>query len=146
LTAFLGDTNIWFALSVSGHSHDRIARTWFEELGSSDQVYFCRSTQQSFLRLVTTASILAPYNALALSNAQAWNAYDDFLSDSRVSLQDEPAGLDRWWRQYSHRKSASPKLWMDAYLAAFARAGGCRMVTTDAAFKQFAGLDLLLLE
>ena len=43
------------------------------------------------------------------------------------------------------RGTASPKLWMDAYLAAFALAGGCRMVTTDAAFKQFAGLDLELI-
>ena len=34
---------------------------------------------------------------------------------------------------------------MDAYLAAFALAGGYRMVTTDAAFKQFRELDLELL-
>jgi predicted nucleic acid-binding protein len=34
---------------------------------------------------------------------------------------------------------------MDAYLAAFALTGGYRMVTTDAAFKQFRGLDLRLL-
>jgi len=35
--------------------------------------------------------------------------------------------------------------WMDAYLAAFALAGGYRMVTTDAAFEQFGGLDLKVL-
>jgi predicted nucleic acid-binding protein len=34
---------------------------------------------------------------------------------------------------------------MDAYLAAFALSAGCRMVTTDEAFRQFAGLDLLLI-
>jgi predicted nucleic acid-binding protein len=34
---------------------------------------------------------------------------------------------------------------MNAYLAAFALAGGYRMVTTDAAFKQFRGLGLELL-
>jgi predicted nucleic acid-binding protein len=33
---------------------------------------------------------------------------------------------------------------MDAYLAAFAVAASCRLVTTDSAFKQFADLDLLL--
>ncbi|MGB5880800.1 MAG: hypothetical protein WBH85_12285, partial [Thermoanaerobaculia bacterium] len=33
----------------------------------------------------------------------------------------------------------------DAYLAAFALTGGYRMVTTDADFKQFSGLDLELL-
>lgn len=36
-------------------------------------------------------------------------------------------------------------MWMDAYLAGFALAGGYRMVTTDGAFKQFRGLDLELL-
>jgi predicted nucleic acid-binding protein len=41
--------------------------------------------------------------------------------------------------------TASPKLWMDAYLAAFALAGRYSMVTTDAAFRQFRGLDLLVL-
>jgi hypothetical protein len=34
---------------------------------------------------------------------------------------------------------------MDAYLAAFAVARGCRLVTTDAASKQFRDLDVLLL-
>jgi predicted nucleic acid-binding protein len=34
---------------------------------------------------------------------------------------------------------------MDAYLAAFAQTGGYQMVTTDAGFKQFGGLDLVLL-
>ena len=34
---------------------------------------------------------------------------------------------------------------MDAYLAAFALAGRYSMVTTDAAFRQFRGLDLLVL-
>ena len=39
----------------------------------------------------------------------------------------------------------SPRVWMDAYLAAFARAEGCTLVTTDGAFKQFEGLDFLVL-
>ena len=43
------------------------------------------------------------------------------------------------------RDTASPKLWMDAYLAAFALTGGYRMVTTDTAFRQFQGLDVLVL-
>ena len=39
---------------------------------------------------------------------------------------------------------ASPKLWMDAYLAAFAIAGGCQLVTTDQGFAQFPSLRCLL--
>jgi predicted nucleic acid-binding protein len=34
---------------------------------------------------------------------------------------------------------------MDAYLAAFAITGGYQLVTTDKAFKQFKGLNLLIL-
>jgi predicted nucleic acid-binding protein len=34
---------------------------------------------------------------------------------------------------------------MDAYLAAFAIMAGLRLVTTDIAFRQFAGLDHLIL-
>jgi len=57
----------------------------------------------------------------------------------------EPPGLEGQWTSFALRASASPKLWMDAYLAAFARAGGYRMVTTDVAFRQFPGLDVLVL-
>jgi len=57
----------------------------------------------------------------------------------------EPAGLESRWEQLALRDEASPKLWMDAYLAAFAAAGGFRMVTTDAAFAQFTGIDVELL-
>ena len=41
---------------------------------------------------------------------------------------------------------ASPKLWMDAYLAAFAIAAKQQLVTTDKAFRQFKDLDLLVLD
>lgn len=35
---------------------------------------------------------------------------------------------------------------MDAYLAAFARQSGCQFVTTDLAFRQFVGLDVVVLD
>jgi len=43
------------------------------------------------------------------------------------------------------RRNALPKVWMDAFLAAFAMTGGYQLVTTDRAFKQFKGLDVLVL-
>ncbi len=43
------------------------------------------------------------------------------------------------------RSQASPKVWMDAYLAAFAVAGNYQFVTNDKAFRQFEGLDLVML-
>jgi len=74
----------------------------------------------------------------ALSNREAWAAYEALLADDRVMLQaDEPPGIEARWRELTLRDTASPKLWTDAYLAAFSIAAGYRMVTTDAAFGQF---------
>jgi toxin-antitoxin system PIN domain toxin len=98
------------------------------------------------MRLLTNAAVHGRYGQQPLTNNAAWQAYDAAIADPRIRLEeDEPPNLERWWRQYAQRNTASPKLWMDAYLAAFARAGDYRLVTIDAAFKQFAGLDLLLL-
>ena len=81
-----------------------------------------------------------------LTNRQAWKVYEALLDDDRIILRaEEPAGLESRWKQFALRDTASPKIWMDAYLAGFALAGGYRMVTTDTAFKQFPGLDLELL-
>lgn len=142
----LCDSSVWVALALFDHAHHDAARRWFETVTEPGAVLFCRATQQSFLRLLTTAIVLAPYGIPPLTNQQAWDVYDAFLADHRIVFQArEPAGLELRWRQLAMRGTPSPKLWMDAYLAAFAQAGGYRMVTTDAAFKQFDGLDLVLL-
>lgn len=87
-----------------------------------------------------------PYGNPPLTNREAWSAYEAFLADDRITFRaDEPVGVQPIWKQLAVRRTASPKLWMDAYLAAFALAGRYSMVTTDAAFLQFRGLDLLVL-
>lgn len=115
-------------------------------MGEPAAALFCRSTQQSFLRLLTTPALLGGYGSAPLSNQQAWTTYDALARDPRVEYRgDEPAGLQALWREFTMRPTVSAKLWMDAYLAAFARAGGYQLVTTDVAFRQFAGLDLLVI-
>lgn len=142
----LCDGNVWLALALSKHVHQQAAREWFEGVAESDAILFCRATQQTFLRLLTNAAVLSPYGNPPLTNREAWGAYAAFLADDRVTLRsDEPAGLTAHWQAFAVRDAASPKLWMDAYLAAFAMAAGCRLVTTDTGFRQFPGLDLLLL-
>lgn len=142
----LCDSNVWLALTLSKHRHQAPAREWFESVSEPDTVLFCRSTQQAYLRLLTNASVLAPYGNPPLTNEAAWSAYRALLADRRVVLRgEEPAGLEPHWKRLALRASAASKLWMDAYLAAFAIAAGLRMVTTDAAFRQFPGLDLLLI-
>jgi len=111
-----------------------------------ESVLLCRAIQQAVLRLLTNPSVLGLYGLSPLTNRQAWSIYEALLADDRIAYQaDEPAGLEPLWKEFALCGTASPKLWMDAYLAAFARAGGYRMVTTDGAFRQFRGLDLLVL-
>jgi toxin-antitoxin system PIN domain toxin len=142
----LCDSNVWLALALSGHVHHAAARDWLDGVSEGRSVLFCRATQQSFLRLLTHESVLRPYGNRPLTNRQAWTAYEAFLADDRIALQaQEPPGLEARWKQMALRSSASPKLWMDAYLAAFALAGGYGLVTTDVAFRQFGGLELQVL-
>lgn len=141
----LCDSNVWLALALSKHAHHPVAREWFESIEEPGAILLCRATQQAFLRLLTNASVLRPYGNPPLTNRDAWSAYEALLIDDRIAFQEEPAGLEPLWKKIAVRGTASPKLWMDAYLAAFALAGRFRMVTTDAAFTQFRGLDLLIL-
>lgn len=136
------DTNVWLALTLSGHTHHTASRAWLDGESEPDSLLFCRSTQQSFLRLMTTASVLANYGIAPLSNARAWDTYEALLADERIHFQPEIPGLDLILKKLAARKTASPKLWMDAYLAAFAIAAGAQLVTTDKAFTQFSNLDV----
>jgi toxin-antitoxin system PIN domain toxin len=142
----LCDSNVWLALALSKHALHTATREWLETVEEPASIFFCRATQQSFLRLLTNASVLGPYGNPPLTNRKAWSAYEAFLADDRIAFRaDEPVGLESSWKDFAVRGTASPKLWMDAYLAAFALAGRYSMVTTDAAFRQFRGLDLQVL-
>ena len=141
----LADSNVWLALVLAEHEHHALVSTWFASLSSDNEVAFCRSTQLALVRLLTTRAILKPYSNPPLTNAQAWKFYTELIEDRRMGFVAEPEGLEAYWQLLATVQSASPKLWMDAYLAAFAMAGGYRLVTIDKAFSQFQGLDLELL-
>lgn len=85
------------------------------------------------------------YGVAPLTNKEAWTVFDGYMDDSRISYCDEPGEVQNTWRKLASQRTSSPKLWMDAYLASFAIAGGYRLVTTDKGFKQFKHLDYLLL-
>ncbi|MGH8992218.1 MAG: TA system VapC family ribonuclease toxin [Acidimicrobiia bacterium] len=96
MTAQLCDVNVWLALALSGHAHHSAARQWFESIEGSDQVLICRFTQQSFLRLLTNAAVLAPYGNKPLTNTAAWAAYESLLADDRIDFRPgEPPGPGR---------------------------------------------------
>ncbi len=141
----LCDSNVWLALALSDHVHQPTTRDWLATVSEPGSILFCRATQQTFLRLLTNSAVLAPYGIPPLTNREAWNTYAAFLADDRIVWATEPAGLEPRWHELAGRDTASPKLWMDAYLAAFAWAAGCTMVTTDGGFVKFRDLDLLVL-
>jgi len=147
-SAYLLDTNVWIALAFASHPHRGQAVEVYSKVEESQPAVFCRSTQQSFLRLATTPAILRKYGAESLTNDDALEVLKQFLSLPMVSYRDEPAGLVPIWHRLAGRPTAAPKVWMDAYLAAFAIAGDLKMVTLDRNFKSFegGGLNLQLLE
>lgn len=140
----LCDSNVFLALSVEQHVHHSLAATWFGALTAADTALFCRATRISFLRLLTQK--IAP-DFVPLTNREAWAVLDQLMADDATGFEAEPHGLDVIWCQLADGAFSSPKLWMDAYLAAFAITGGLRMVTLDKDFRNFEshGLDLLLL-
>lgn len=142
--SYLCDSNVWVALAVGQHVHHGATSAWFGTLGDSEVALFCRSTRISFLRLLTQN--LAP-GFQPLTNRQAWAVLDRLAEDEAIGFAAEPAEIDGLWRSLTERDAASPKVWMDAYLAAFAISGRMRLVTCDRDFRSFqpAGLELLLL-
>jgi toxin-antitoxin system PIN domain toxin len=132
-TSFLfPDINVWVALTHGGHVHHDIAQDWFASLEPDVRFHFCRFTQLGFLRLLTAEAVMGDD---AMKQTEAWALYDRWLEDDRVSFVDEPPGLDRRFRALTRLKSASPKAWADAYLAAFAETSQVTLVTFDRAFR-----------
>lgn len=140
------DTNVWIAALFSSHPFHGEAREILNAANSSTPAVFCRSTQQSFLRLASTPTVLKAYGAERMTNRDALAALEAFLTVPSVRDQPEPVGTFALWSRLALRDTASPKTWMDAYLAAFAISGGLRLVTLDGDFKGYKakGLDLRL--
>lgn len=64
---------------------------------------------------------------------QCWELYDRWIDSGRASFMEEPAGIETGLRLRTASEFASPKIWADAYLAAFAQAAGLTLVSFDRA-------------
>ena len=134
------DSNVWLALFWGRHIHSEKARRWFDS-EANEQFFFCRFTQLTLLRLLTTKEIMGKdVNTMS----HAWDLWDRVAADSRIAFLGEPEGLEDIFRKYSRLPSHSPKVWADAYLLAFASAAGLKFVTFDGALKSQRG-DILVL-
>jgi uncharacterized protein len=134
------DANVWLALLWSRHVHSETAKSWFEK-SSEEQFLFCRFTQITVLRLLTTENIMGKDTQ---SMAQAWALWDRIVADDRIAFLPEPQEIEREFRSRSRLSSASPKVWADAYLLAFAAIAGLKLVTFDQALRS-RGAEVLVL-
>ena len=130
--ANLLDVNCWLALAYDGHSCHRAMKSIESELRQEGLV-FCRLTQMGLLRLLTTSSAMG---GTAMTMQEAWHCYDALLVEANVSYHDEPGGLEVPFRRFAALGTASPKVWSDAYLAAFAFTARLRLVTFDSALSR----------
>jgi len=121
------DANVWLALLWNRHIHSEKAREWFER-SSEEKFLFCRITQVTVLRLLTTASVMG--NDVK-TIPEAWDLWDKVCADDRIAFLSEPETIEPEFRRLSALKTASPKVWADAYLLAFASIAGLKLVTFD---------------
>jgi toxin-antitoxin system PIN domain toxin len=138
MTLSFPDINVWLAITVSGHVHHRQAAAWYQGV-KPEHVFFCRLTQLGLLRLLTTQAVMGPD---VLTQRHAWDIYDQFIA-SGTQLAEEPTDVEEAMRLLTWHSTSSPKLWTDAYLAAFAKQYGARLVTFDKALASIANSVLL---
>ncbi|MFZ0393588.1 MAG: TA system VapC family ribonuclease toxin [Terracidiphilus sp.] len=120
------DLNVWLALATPEHVHARMARQWWD--GEAGQIAFCRLSQLGFLRLVTTAAVM---DGKPLGISEAWRVYDRFYEDDRVTFVHEPREAELRFREKAAGRTASPKIWADAWMLAIAQGSGGTLVTFD---------------
>jgi hypothetical protein len=79
-----------------------------------------------------------------LSQAAAWETYDDWLGHGRALYVEEPPSLEPIFRSISQSWQAAPKDWADSYVCAFAQASGWQLVTFDQVLQKRTPGSILL--
>ncbi|MDX6765478.1 MAG: TA system VapC family ribonuclease toxin [Candidatus Methylacidiphilales bacterium] len=135
------DINVWLALVDQNHVHHASAVRYWEETADS-QMAFTRVSMMGLLRLSTQPGVLSR----TLTAAEAWRTYHQLMATPGVTYLAEPASLETRFAALTTETDLPRRLWTDAYLAAFAMAGGSRLVSFDVDFNRFPGLNFLCLQ
>ncbi len=138
----LSDVNVLLALAAECHAQHSEVLRWWEGLPEDESLHVCRPVQMALLRLMCSEAALG---ADAVTLPSAWALYAAMLASGRFCFTLEPPEFEAAWEVLCRPFGRSPKVVVDAYLAAFARAGGFGLVTLDRAFSQFPGLDYILI-
>lgn len=124
------DVNVWVALNFEKHAHHTTAKQWYEAAPAGATLVFCRQTQLGLFRILTNSTVMGEE---VLTQLRCWQICDRWISTGQVAWADEPRDIETLLRALTAGAAASPKVWMDAYLAAFAEGGGLTLVTMDRA-------------
>jgi toxin-antitoxin system PIN domain toxin len=135
------DINVWLALVDQNHVHHAAAACYWDETADS-QIGFTRVSMLGLVRLSTQPRVLSR----TLSTREAWQIYRQLLAVPQVTFLEEPDALDQQFAALTTAADFPHRLWTDAYLAAFAIASASRLVSFDADFTRFPGLNFLHLE
>lgn len=136
----LVDANVWLPILVERHEHHRRARAWWDSAGLGEACW-CRPIQQTILRLLCNRTIMEDD---VFTPENAWWLWEQLVMDERTAfLPLEPADLHDQWSRNIRGRTASPGLWMDSFLAAWAECAGLALVTFDVDFRRY---PLTLLE
>lgn len=148
MQGFLVDTSVWVAAFFTEHESFSLSHDFLSARDKAHPAWFCRATEQSWLRLVTTPSLHKLYKTPPLTNTAAAAVLANWHGSPGIRcLEAEPEGTRELWLDLAATSSASPKVWMDAYLAAFSIRAELPLATLDTDFRRFesAGLTLQLL-
>lgn len=133
----LVDVNILLSLATDRHASHGLAVRWFDDVSPGGAV-LCRVVQMGLLRLLNNPAVMQED---VLDTAGCWTLWHRLLEDERFRfVSDEPSELDAVFEQFTAGRGYSPRLWTDAYLAAYAQTAQFSLVTFDRDFQAFPGL------
>ncbi|MBL8214721.1 MAG: PIN domain-containing protein [Bryobacterales bacterium] len=129
---YLPDVNVWFALALGDHPHHATAADWWTR-----EIDVCRFLCVDATWPPTIAHHRDGHGRQAAHERGSLGGIRWLRSDSRVFLFPEATDIQPGFRKFSLRRSASPKIWADAYLAATAEAKAAVLVTFDGALATY---------
>src|SRR5438067_825254 len=81
--------------------------------------------------LAATPALDRAYAVNPMTNDDVLRIYEGLASHAAVAYREEPHDIASLWPRLARRTTASPNVWMDAYLAAFAITARLMLVTLD---------------
>jgi toxin-antitoxin system PIN domain toxin len=138
----LCDVNVLLALVTDRHAFHGLAARWADSV-PGDGAVLCRVAQMGLLRLLNNPAVMGED---VLDTAGCWSLWRRLLEDERFRFAlEEPRHVDAAFERFTAGQAFAPRLWTDAYLAAYAHAARLTLVTFDKGFERFSGLACQLL-